>query len=171
MNPKHNSRIQSVRTNDSIRLYWLATLTALLSLGSGCGTPGRLPAINLDAPGWDVRQGQALWRREPQGAGVAGEVTLATHPDGRSWVQFSKPPLPLLSAESVSNRWQIEFIPQDRFFAGKGTPPDHFLWVHLARAVAGTPPPAPLQFELASNGDWAITNAHTGEMISGYFSQ
>ena len=143
-------------------------LILLFSL-AGCRTaPAPLPAINLSEAGWKLRDGQALWRSAKDAPEIAGEVTLALHPDGRSWVQFTKTPLPFLSAEITKEGWRIEFIPERRVFFGRGVPPARLLWLHLARALNGLAPPAPLRFEKSADGGGRLENRSTGETLTLY---
>jgi len=131
-----------------------------------------LPPINLSQPGWKVHEGQAIWRSQQGAPEIAGEVLLAIHTDGRSLVQFIKTPLPILSAQTAPQSWQIEFIPEKRTFAGKGKPPARFPWLHLASALEGTPPPAPLHFQPGPDGGgWRLENRKTGETLTGFVGQ
>jgi hypothetical protein len=136
-----------------------------------CRTPvPHLPPVNVAEPGWSLRQGQAVWRSDRHAPEIAGEVLVATHPDGRSIVQFIKVPLPLLAARIAANGWQIDFIPENRTLSGQGQPPARLLWLHVARALNGIPPPAPARLEKLAEGGWRLDNAHTGETLTLYLS-
>src|SRR6266849_4744571 len=84
----------------------------VLVLVAGCRTVPRLAPVNLQEPGWTVRPGQAVWARARGKPEVAGEILVATRPDGRAFVQFSKSPFPLIIAQSTPHSWEAE-IPMD----------------------------------------------------------
>ena len=149
---------------------WLVFV--LLPLLSGCLTNSHpLPATDFSAPGWITREGQAVWRRSLQAPELAGELLVARSAAGdRTLVQFSKTPLPLLTAQTVADGWQIIFVPQARTFSGTGRPSPRLLWLHLADGLAGVKLPEPLRFSRPTGDGWQIENRRTGEMISGYLN-
>src|SRR5258708_10769481 len=110
----------------------------LLTLGtSGCLTLSHpLAPVNLGDPGWTVHQGQAVWTL-PHGHDIAGEVVVAIGPAGKSFVQFSKSPFPLVIGQTTATGWQVEFPTQNRRYAGPGLPPKRLLWLHLPLLLAG----------------------------------
>src|SRR5262249_44449715 len=71
----------------------------LLLLLTGCFSASIRAPIDLTGPDWTRREGQAVWQAERHAAGVAGDLLVATHPDGRSLIQFIKPPLPFVTAQ------------------------------------------------------------------------
>jgi hypothetical protein len=147
-----------------------AIFVAALGLAAaGCRNFGPpLPAVNLKEPGWTVREGQAVWRRK--GApGLAGEVLVATRPDGRAFVQFSKTPFPIINAQSSAERWEAQFPAQNKHYSGPGKPPKHLIWLYLPRLLSGQPPPRHWTWS-NSEGSWAITNGTTGESLEGFFA-
>ena len=139
---------------------------ALAVLLCGCRTVKPLPPDDLSAPGWKVRQGQAVWKtRESE---FAGELILATRVDESS-LQFIKTPLPIMSAQTKGREWTIRFFADNRTVIGQGTPPDEVLWLHLPSAVRGASLPKPLQFKTEAS-NWELGNAETGESISGFLN-
>src|ERR1044071_2118887 len=81
------------RARLSRRRFWDLLLPVLASgCLSACGTARPLPAVNLSEPGWRVQQGQAIWRTRKNAPEVAGELMVATHPGGRTFLQFTKTP-------------------------------------------------------------------------------
>ena len=144
----------------------------LLPLLSGCLTNSHpLPAMAFATPGWVTREGQAVWRRNRHAPEIAGELLVAHSATGdRTLVQFSKTPLPLLTAQTAGDGWQIVFVPQARTFSGAGQPSTRLLWLHLANGLAGGQLPEPLQFARLAGDGWQIENRRTGEMISGYLN-
>lgn len=154
------------------KLRWITPLCALgLALFSGgcLSFSGRLPAVNLQAPGWALRQGQAVWKL-PSGPEIAGEVLLATGPTNQSFVQFSKSPFPVLIGQTSGTRWQVELPTQKKSYAGPGLPPKRLMWLYLPRAIRGQPLPAHWIWKQAES-NWRLENQKTGEAIEGFFAQ
>jgi hypothetical protein len=139
-------------------------------LGSlGCRSVESLPQVNLQEPGWKVRQGQAVWRMGHGTQEIAGDVVIATGPDDDSFVQFSKSPFPLVIAQSTASQWQVEFPPQRKHYAGHGTPPRRVIWLYLPRVLSGKPPPTGWVWR-QDDGQWHLENSTTGESLEGYFN-
>src|ERR1051326_7726881 len=86
----------------------------------GCRTAPILGPVNLQSPGWSIRQGQAVWHRPKGGPEIAGDLLLATRAEGKSMVQFSKNGFPLMIAESLPNQWQVELPAQNKRYSGRG---------------------------------------------------
>jgi hypothetical protein len=128
-----------------------------------------LPPANLSEPGWRVQHGQAVWTPRRHAPEIAGEVLLATHPDGRSVAQFTKTPFPIVVAQTISNRWEIHFVPQHRVFNGRGQAPGYFGWLHLASALAARALPNGFSFSHPADARWHLENRATGETIEGVF--
>ena len=148
------------------RFHALCLLTALLC-GAACHSVKPLPPDDLSAPGWNVRQGQAVWKT--QESEFAGELILCTRGDESS-LQFIKTPLPIVSAQTKGTQWTIRFFADNRTVIGQGPPPVQVLWLHLPSAVRGASLPKPLQFKTESSGNWELHNAETGESISGFLN-
>src|SRR5258706_8431052 len=108
---------------------------------AGCRIGPRLAPVNLQEPGWTVRTGQAVWTRARGKPDVAGEILVATRPDGRAFVQFSKSPFPLIIAQSTPQGWQAEIPMDNKRYAGHGQPPRRLLLLYVPRALAGQPLP------------------------------
>ena len=129
-----------------------------------------MPKVNLKEPGWAVRQGQAVWHLAHDSREVAGDLVVATGPDSRAFVQFSKTPFPLVVAQSTKNQWSVEFPPQNKHYAGRGQPPKRLIWLYLPRVLSGQPPPAHWTWEY-SGTQWRLANQTAGESVEGYFNQ
>ncbi len=129
-----------------------------------------LAAFDLSEAGWHLREGLAIWRSKGNAPPIAGELLLATNPDGRTWVQLSKTPLPVLTARTTATIWQIEFAFQKRSFGGSGQPPPRLLWLHLARALNGAVPPRPLRFDQFKEGGACLENTASGETVTVYLA-
>ena len=151
---------------------WKASLPALVLLLAGlwgCCTGPALAPVNLQQPGWTEHQGQAVWHL-PQGKPeIAGDVLVATGPNGQSFVQFSKGPLPLIVAQAAPGRWQVELPPQNKRYSGHGSPPKRLLWLYLARALAGHKLPRHWTWHQDASG-WRLANPDSGEFLQGYFN-
>lgn len=144
-------------------------LAALIFCAAACTTVKPFSQIDLKDPGWTVRQGQAVWHLPHGKAEIAGEVLLATRPEGESFVQFTKAPFALVIARCSAHHWQVEFPPENKHYAGPGTPPKRIIWLYLPRVLSGEPPPHNWTWRADSNG-WRLENTATGEALEGYFS-
>lgn len=121
-------------------------LAAACLLLAGCGSLLKpLPPINLQETGWNVRQGQAVWQPELSAPELVGDLLLAIHPDGRSFVQFSKG-LPIVHGQRSGSQWEVSFPPENRNYRGRGTPPKRIVWLHLPDLLQGSEP----------KGEWSI---------------
>jgi len=146
-----------------------AAVLAALAMLAGCQSLPPDTPINLTEPGWSVRQGQALWRRNAADQGLGGELIVATNPDGRSLVQFLKTPVVIVTARTSVGRWRIE-APPDYRKEGYGSPPSAAVWLHLARFLNGEPPPGRWTWQRHADGSWVLENHTTGERLEGYLS-
>jgi len=146
-------------------------LSAMLLSFSGCQTVPPLPAINLQEPGWSVREGQAVWRLKRGAREIAGEVLLATRLDGRVFIQFTKNPFPIVIAQSTATCWEIQIPIQKKRYSGRGQPPARLPWLYLPRMLAGEPPPKNWTWQKLENNGWRFENLVTGESLEGFFSQ
>jgi hypothetical protein len=148
---------------------WGLGAVLLLWVATGCRSVAPLPPANLKEPGWTVRTGQAVWHLPQGGREIAGEVLVATRPDGRDVVQFTKSPFPLVTAQASADRWEVTFPPQNKHYSGRGAPPKRLLWLYLPRVLSGKPPPEGITWRMEANG-WHLENRATGEFLDGYFS-
>jgi hypothetical protein len=137
---------------------------------SACRTATPLPKANLADPSWQVRQGQAAWRSTRSAPEIAGEILLATKPDGEAIIQFTKTPFPFVIAQRTTNAWQIEVPAQNKTYRFAGNPPARLIWFQLPRAVFDEPLQKPWRWN-ESGDTWRLENASTGESLEGYFSK
>ena len=137
---------------------------------TGCRTIPTLPPVNLSETGWKTEQGQAVWRANSTAPEIAGDLMIATNPDGRSFVQFTKTPLPFVVAQSTPNTWQIQFVPNNKTYSGRGNPPVRLVWLYLPRCLAGQPPPKSWTWQHLDNNRWRLENRSTGEFLEGYLT-
>lgn len=149
-----------------------ASLLALVTcLYVSCRSLPPLPAADLSAPGWRVLQGQAVWKPTKQRPELAGELLLATNSNGEFFVQFSKTPFTLATAQVMNGQWQIEFGSGDYSRRGRGNPPSRFGWFQLPRALSGSKLPDDWQFDCIPTNTWRLMNRRTGETLEGGFFQ
>ena len=150
---------------------FLVICSLLLLTTTGCLTLTKpLPPVNLDQPGWTVRQGQAVWTLPRSGHDIAGEVIVATGPQEKSFVQFSKSPFPLVLGQTTADKWQIEFPPQNKHYSGPGSPPRRLIWLYLPLSLEGKALPKHWTWTNSEN-NWRLENRTTGEKIEGFFAQ
>jgi hypothetical protein len=147
---------------------WLACLI-LLMLCAGCRT-AKEPLFTVSGDGWDVRQGQALWRPGNKYPELGGDVVVASHADGRCAVEFSKSPVTLTVAQTTRTNWWIQFPSAQMSFAGQGKPPLRFTWLYLGRALSGEPLPSALHFKRLPDNGWRLENPGTGESLEGFLA-
>lgn len=149
--------------------FWLMLVVIFPPL-LGCVSVPRLPPVNLSEPGWKVYQGQAVWRSKKDAPELVGELVVATNPDGRSFVQFTKTPLPFFVAQTTSNSWQFEVVPQHKIYSYRGRPPARLLWPNLPARLSGAPPPKNWHWQRLENGSFRFQNSATGESLEGYLN-
>ena len=136
---------------------------------TGCRTAPLLAPANLATGGWQVRQGQAIWKPAKGRPELAGEIMLATQNSGAFLVQFTKTPFSLAAAQVTAEFWQVEFGSGRRRFAGHGQPPSRLVWFVLPRALAGGDLKSPWRFTHPAAGIWRLENWFTGESLEGGF--
>ena len=144
-----------------------ALLLVLTGGLAGCAGP-ELPPINLAAPGWTVRETQAVWRPKREAPELIGELLVATHPDGSRLVQFSKQSLPLVTAQIATNGWNLSSPLRSGRFGGTHTPTDRVPWFQLTELPPKKAPgSARWQLQTEASGTWRLANARTGESVEG----
>ena len=148
---------------------WRALLLLAFAL-AGCHTVRPFAPVNLQEPGWHVREGQAVWRPKREAAEIAGEILLATKPDGQVFIQFSKNPFPLLVAQATGDKWQIELPIEKKRYSGHGQPPRRLIWLYLSRVLSGQPPPKGWAYTRLESSGWKLENDSTGEALEGYLN-
>lgn len=140
----------------------------LLLLCAGCATPP-LPPADFSAPGWSVQQGQAVWKPSLNRPELAGDLLLATNVNGNFFVQLTKMPFPLATAQVSGDEWQIEFGADKFSWHGHGTPPDRFAWFELPRALRNGNVGGDWRFTRVQTNSFRLENPRTGERLEGEF--
>jgi hypothetical protein len=147
-----------------------ASLALLLAVFvTGCRTAPPLAPADFLAPGWRVQQGQAIWKPSSNRPELAGDLLLATNVNGNFFIQFSKIPFPLATAQISGDQWQIEFGTDNSSSHGRGMPPNRFAWFQLPRALPGGSLDGNWQFQNATTNSWRLENPRTGETLEGEF--
>ena len=147
-----------------------ASLARLLAiLVAGCRAAPPLPPADFSAPGWRVQQGQAVWKPSSNRPELAGDLLLATNANGNIFIQFSKMPFPLATAQFSDGQWQMEFGAEKYSWHGHNAPPGRFAWFQLPPALLGGNPKDRWHFENVTTNSWRLENPHTGETLEGEF--
>ena len=146
---------------------YLAGLVVALQWGTACRTAAPLSPVDLSAPGWKVQQGQALWKPAKDKTELAGELLMATNSTGDFYIEFTKNPFPVVTAQIQGGHWRIEFGGGKYSFGGRGQPPSRFAWFELPPALAGGPLNQTWHFKPLADGAWRLENSHTGEWLEG----
>jgi hypothetical protein len=128
-----------------------------------------MPPADLSAPGWRVREGQAVWKPSADRPELAGDLLLATNANGNCFIQFSKLPFPLATAQVAGDRWEVEFGAARYSWHGQGAPPARIGWLQLPRALLGGSIGGNWQFTRMGTNSWRLQNARTGESLEGEF--
>ena len=137
---------------------------------AGCRTPRPLPSADFATPGWTVLQGEAVWKPSTSRPELAGDLLLATNANGNCFVQFSKMPFPLATAQVSGDQWRIEFGAHKYSWHGYGAPPARFSWFRLPSALLGASPGGNWRFTRPEINSWRLDNPRTGESLEGEFS-
>jgi hypothetical protein len=146
-----------------------AALVSALLFCTSCRTVDPLPPADLSTPGWRVQQGQAIWKPPGNRSEIAGNLLLATNANGNFFVQLTKDPFPVVTAENIDGRWQIEFGASEHSWRGRGEPPRRFIWFQLSRALLGERIAGNSHFETVTTNSWRLENSRSGEILEGWF--
>jgi hypothetical protein len=136
---------------------------------ASCRTGPPLPPVDFSSLHWQLRQGQAVWKPTKNRPELGGDLLLATNADGSYFVQFSKTPFTLATAQVAKGGWQIEFGDGHHTWRGRGAPPNRFVWFQLPDALAGKQPGHHWKFTRQKDDSWRFENARTGETLEGMF--
>jgi hypothetical protein len=159
--------IAAIRANRSrgpaIAMGLVGALTATL-MAWGCATARPMPQVDLEAPGWSLWTGQAVWQPAGERPRVAGELVAARHVNGDVLVSFSKPPFPIFTAQTAGTLWRLD-ITGRRSYGGSGRPPKRFVWFWLPAMLGGGPAPGMWQLDRPLEDELLLTNSRSGESI------
>jgi hypothetical protein len=147
----------------------VALSPALLLFFCGCVTTPHGNLITVSGPNWHVQQGQALWTPRKGAPQFGGDLVIATQDDS-AFVQFSKTPLTIVTAQLDRKHWQLSFPQMGKAYEGRRPAPSRTIWLYLAAALAGERLPSHLHFQQEGNGNWRLENDKTGEILEGFVS-
>jgi hypothetical protein len=129
--------------------------------GLGCRSLDRSTndwaAVDLTEPGWQIQQGQAVWRPSTDATEWVGDLLLAGHEDGRFWVVFSKNPIVLVTARRDGPHWRVEWPVRRRIESGEGASPPDQLWLYWAEQMTE---------QMAERNGWPITRDTEERVVS-----
>jgi len=134
----------------------------------GCVTSGPMAPLDMSAPGWQVRQGQAIWKPDSKKPEITGDIVLAANPSGNSYLQFSKT-MPIVSAQTTPDRWSVEFPPENKHYSGGGTGPARLVWVQLLRVIEGRELKGDWRLIYPSKEFIALEDDESGERLEVHF--
>src|SRR5687767_6632147 len=131
---------------------------------SGCATGPPLPAANLQEPGWRILQGQAVWKSSKEAAEISGELLFASSGDGRTFLQFTKTPFPLVIAQRTPSQWQLQSAMKKKIYRAPGAPPARIIWFELMQRLQSRNAftNGNWRWEPRTN-DWKLSHTRTGE--------
>lgn len=150
--------------------FFIFAVLSALFFSFGCKTLPPLPAVNLSEPGWKIQCGQAVWKPKKDAPEIAGELLVATSSDGRTFVQFTKTPFPLVIAQTTREVWQLEFGAVNKRFSGRGEPWERFVWFQLPRFLGGSKNSRQWAWQTFKDNRWLLRNRITGESLEGFLA-
>ena len=146
----------------------LLVATVVLMTLVGCSSLPPQPAMNLSGPGWVVREGQAVWKSKPDAVGISGRLLVAMHWNGGNVVQFNTTNGPVVSAQSTTNAWQVQFAGQNKLSSGRGKAPERSMWLQLPGGLLGNSAEETDWIMTRERGvPWRFKNDLTGESLEG----
>ena len=110
-----------------------------------------------------------VWKPSQNRPEIAGDLLLATNLNGDFFLQFSKMPFSLATAQASGDQWQIEFGADKYSWHGHGTPPTRFAWFQLPRALRDPTVGGDWRFIRVETNSWRLENPRTGETLEGEF--
>lgn len=137
-----------------------------LLFACGCAGP-RLAPVDLQESGWVVRESQVVWRPRRDAPELVGELMVATHPDGRRFVQLSKQALPLVTAQQASQGWNLSSTLRRGRFGGGLPATDRVPWFQFSTLPPSRPISPRWRLETGTNGAWRLSQPDTGEVVEG----
>lgn len=139
----------------------------LILIFAACATTP-LPPLELNAPGWQVRQAQAIWTTGRDKPEIVGDVLLSMNGRGSAFLQFSKT-LPIASVRIEPHLWEVDFPPQKRHYSGRGGGPKQIVWLQLLHLLAGDALAPPWSCTERSDAIVTIENAASRERVEVHF--
>jgi hypothetical protein len=129
-----------------------------------------LPPVDLTQSGWQIYEGQAVWKRDRQAPEIAGEMTVGVRDDADYFVQFSKGPFPLLTAQVAHGGWELVLPAENKRYSGHGQPPARLAILSLPRALSTGAVPKGWSWQKLETNGWRLENRGRGEYLEGYLA-
>jgi hypothetical protein len=149
-----------------------ALLASLLILASnGCRTAPPMAPVDLEAHGWAVLRGQAVWQPKSGAPELAGSLLIASSLSGEDFIHFSKEPMDIVLARRNNQGWQLNIPVFHKSYAYRGQPPRRIGWFQLAHALNHEPTTGDWEWSGVVEGRWLLCNPKTGERLEGFFSK
>jgi hypothetical protein len=136
---------------------------------SSCRTDEPIQRADFSAPGWHVQQGQAVWKPYYSRVELTGDLLLATNVNGDFFVQLTKNPFPVVTAQNVNGYWRIEFGAEESSWHGQHEPPARFAFFQLPGALLGGKIAGNWHFQSVTTNFWRLENRQSGEYLEGEF--
>lgn len=118
-------------------VVWMLLWVTPPLLVCGCAHAPVMSEVDLSTAQWRVWSGQALWEPGREQPSVVGEVLLALHETGDTYINLAKPPLEIFAAQTHGRTWSVHLIENDKTHRGRGKPPKQFIWFYLPSVLAG----------------------------------
>ena len=160
--------MRAVREASKRRFSGLILALLVCATLGACRAPRPFPRVDLSAPDWKTRSGQAIWRPDRDKPEIVGDLLVSVHPDAGAYLQFSKA-LPIVSARLHKEAWEIEFPPQNKKYAAPGRPPKRIVWFQLLRVTRGEPATDNWQVREPSPDEIVFENPKSGERLEVHF--
>jgi hypothetical protein len=142
----------------------MVSITFLLL--AGCMSPPKNVApLDLTGPGWTTRQGQITWQRKRNAAEISGDLLVALNQNHSGFVRFSKDPFTIVNAQTMTNRWTIDFGDK-YYFHGGGHGPERFIWLYLPEIILNrSAPPGAWEMSNPTPNTTLLQNHKSGERL------
>jgi len=142
-------------------VVFLGLIALLLT---GCRLPSHLPKFDTGQSDWTQREYQVVWKADKKANDMVCDVVEGHRPDGRAYLEVSKPPLTLVSVRVAGSQWWVEYGPRPRSGSGRIDGPITHLWVMVATHNTNQ---ADLKIETNAAGVTTWKSLSRGEQIEG----
>ena len=109
-----------------------------------------------------------VWTPRKEAPPLVGELMVAIHLDGRTFTQFSKQGLPMISVQTAGNLWRLDAPMFHRVHEGRGAPTLRVPWFQFRTLPPSAPVAEPWRLEShPADGVWRLFQPRTGEAVEG----
>ena len=154
-------------------------LLGMLCLGAllcvGCKTV-RIEQVDLDFPGWDLFEGEAVWRSDKNANDMVVGVIFARHLDGCLHLQVAKEGIPLNIVQVHSDAWVCEMPLMKRHYEGRVSSVQsrgvtaQLGWLQVLLQLGDRRLHPSWNSLIVAEGQWLLENDGTGERIELFLS-